>query len=45
MEPEKDLEKKVSRGVSAGLIVNAALLLVLGAAIGLTKGKILKKLF
>ncbi len=44
-EAEKELENKAAKGVSAGLIANALLVLVLGIVIGATKGKIVKKLF
>ena len=44
MEPKKEIEEKVSKGVSMGIIGNAALLLALGVAIAVTKGRILKKL-
>ena len=44
MEPKKEIEEKVSKGVSAGILGNAAVLLVLGVAIAVTKGRILKKL-
>lgn len=41
---EKDIEKKVATGVSAGLITNGVVLLALGIAIAATKGRILRKL-
>ena len=40
-----EIEEKISKGISAGLIGNAIVLLALGIAIGVTKGKILRKLF
>ena len=46
MEKEKkEIEEKISKGISVGLIGNAIVLLALGIAIGVTKGKILRKLF
>ncbi len=42
-EPEKEIEKKVTTGVSVGLITNGVLLLALGVAIAVTKGRILKR--
>ena len=46
MEKEKkEIEEKIRKGISAGLIGNAIVLLALGIAIGVTKGKILRKLF
>ena len=41
---EKELQEKISKGISAGLIGNAFVLLALGIAVGVTKGRILKKL-
>lgn len=41
---KKEVEQKVSRGVSAGIIANGMLVLAIGILVGVTKGKILKKL-
>lgn len=43
-ENEKELEKKAADGTAAGIIGNAVLLLALGIAISVTKGRILRKL-
>ena len=44
LEEKKEIEEKVSKGISAGLLGNAAVLLALGIAIAVTKGRILRKL-